>query len=675
MQLAHNPETGEYLQLVGDSWQPAKVAKNDAGEVLLFNGSEWVPPPQTGQQAQQPTTTEPGEVGRGLGLGARGVVEGLAGAGDILAGPARYLMNKTNEALGGAPDYFKPMAQTAPEALDLPTPETDSEKLINAGIRGVSGTIPTLGIGMAMQAGRIAPSVAEALTALPWVQALSGGVGGASSELAAQGGAGPVGQIAAGMAGGATPIGAAVVPNALKTALAKSFVSPQKALAFRDVGYTPPTLGAVSDSGSVQSLEGSLRQLLPSAGVMKRAQESGSATLGNVVEDTAQKMAGGGAVPASLEEMGHIAAGGAKAAKEAFTGAAREFENTVYAPLGQLSAELNNVMGFIDEQAARFSPEVAKAYRQRMLRELGSVAADAEKKIVVGGTPVSAEELASQPYLARMAEEVPGELNVASLRDWRSVVGERMKQQGTATTGDATQGELRQLYGQATKDIEAALPPEDLQSVTDYNRWYSQNKQLQSDVEKTFFGNRDATATAKAVLTADADQLANLLKVVGPESFDKIRAGALREVSRGQEGFSPSYAQKALSGGRGGMQDPAREALFRGEESPVLKIARALAESKNAMNTSNTGGVNAAAQLLGMGAGGILNMPLTAASAAIPYGVSRAVTSPSFLESAMSRALGQVQGPPIGAMAAPMMQGATQQPDTFRELLNKHGIK
>ena len=143
---------------------------------------------------------------------------------------------------------------------------------------------------------------------------------------------------------------------------------------------------------------------------------------------------------------------------------------------------------------------------------------------------------------------------------------------------------------------------------------------------------------------------------MGPEAFDSIRAGALREASRGADGFSPAYTQKALSGGRGGIGEPARDVLFGGEESGVLRLARALAESKNSMNTSNTGGVNAAAQLLGMGAGGIINLPLTAIGSAVPYGVSRAITSPAMLNSVLSRALGQTAGKPIGAMFSPAMQ-------------------
>lgn len=256
-------------------------------------------------------------------------------------------------------------------------------------------------------------------------------------------------------------------------------------------------------------------------------------------------------------------------------------------------------------------------------------------------SPSTEAELQAQPFLRKMVQEEPASLNVASLRDWRGGIGERMKAQGAATTNDATQAELRALYGNASKDIEAALPPEILQSLHDYNQWYSQGKNTMRDVEKAFFGNKDATSTAKSILSADAAQLAQLRNIVGEDVFRQIQAGAIREMSRGAKGFSPAVASTKLSSGKTALQPKVQEALFGGEADQLRGLSDALQGSRTFTNTSNTAGASHVLQALGLGAGGIISLPAAAAAAAMPYGAARAVTSPRLINK-----LGNIQQRP-----------------------------
>lgn len=613
---------------------------------------------------------EGGGPGRSFSLGTRNALEGLGGMAGAVVNP---VANLVNASLGGSGTYFQNPGKAAADYLGLATPKTSGERWSGVAIEGGAGALPTLGAGLIMQAAGKAPAIAEVLTAMPRLQMLSGVTGGGAMGAAQEGGAGPVGQMAAGMVGGLSPMGAGLAGRGLKNVIAQGVINPEKAAAWQAVGVAPPSLGTVSDSGTVQALEGGLRQLLPSSGVMKRAQEAGNVALQNVVEDTAARMARGGAVPQSLEEMGAVAASGAEAGKKAFQQQAREFEGTVYEPLGQLSAELTSIMQYIDDTAARFSPAVGDAYRSRMLKELGAMVEDAQPKMTLQGAPITEAELQAQPFLRGMVEATPSELNVESLRRFRTGINERIDNPLTATTADVNQGELRQLSAAAKRDIEAAIPPDELGQVQEYNRWYAQQKQMRDEVERVFFGNRDSTATAKAILTADADQLNMLRSAVGDDEFNRLRAGALQELSRGQQGVSPAYTAKALGGGRGGLQEPARQALFGGEEAQAQAIAQALAESRNAMNTSNTAGANAVAQLLGMGAGGVLNLPLTAIGASVPYGVSRAVTSPRNIERLINRALNPLQVNP-GMLASPAANVARQTQESFSDMLSRYGI-
>lgn len=573
--------------------------------------------------------------GRSLALGTRNVLEGLGGVVGSVTSP---IANVVDRAMGGTGNRFQNPGKAAADAIGLPHPLDSRERIAGSAIEAGAGALPFIGAGLAAQGAKAVPSTAEALGELGANASSGAAMGGAREN-----GAGTSGQLAAGLAGGLVPSGAAAAVRGTRNALG-GLVNQDKLAAFRNAGYQPPSLGAVSDSGAVQMLESGLAQGLTSAGVMKRAQENGQSIFNNVVEDAAARLAQGGKIPQDLEAMGNTAAAGAQANKDAFRKAARAAEDTVYGPVNQLPAKIDNLQGYIDSTASQFSPEVAAAYRARMGKELGPVAADAQPRLSLQGAPISAAEVEAQPFLRNMVQEVPGGLNVASLRNWKSGIGERMDNPGVATINDATEAELRQLYGNASKDIEAALPPEALEKLHNYNAWYSQNIRDMEDVQKAFFSGNSkdpAAATARAILTADAGQLEKLRKVVGPEVFAQLQAGALREISRGQYGMSPASAATKLANGKNSMNPQAREMLFGGDMMPVRDVAQSLKESRAFTNTSNTAGASHALRTLqgvALGAGGMVNLPAALAAAGIPYATARSVTSPRVIN-----ALGNIQ--------------------------------
>lgn len=143
--------------------------------------------------------------GRTLGIGARGAITGAADLVDLpsnalgLADRAgTYARNKIRAALGLAPDavnapappqYASRAANAAGNAIGLPTPQTPGEQVEFAAARGAAGAV-ALGGGAGVNALRAG---------------IAGATGGASSDIARQSGAGPVGQFAAGVVGGAVP--------------------------------------------------------------------------------------------------------------------------------------------------------------------------------------------------------------------------------------------------------------------------------------------------------------------------------------------------------------------------------------------------------------------------------------------------------------------------------------
>lgn len=589
--------------------------------------------------------------GRTLRAGTKGVGEAI----DFIATPFRGALNYGNEFLGGAEDYFKPITPSIMKQYDewgIAKPETDLEKVADTGASALAsggGFIKgaqTLGT-LAKAGGKLA-GVTDFLSANPYAQLISSGSGGSASEVAQQAGMGPGGQMVTGLlAGGLAPS----IPNMLRntgTRLGKSIINPEKANAFLRLGEQAPSIGTVSDSGLIQATEGGLTSLFPSAGVMKKAMHRGDDIIQRQVTKASEELAGGGMVPHSLEDMGVIANRGAMESKDAFTSTARNFENNVYKQLEQNTASLDNVLAMVDNNAARLSPSAGEAYRQRIYAELGPLLEDARPSLTLQGKPVPKDILQEAPYLAGKIQQSDPALNVATLRDFRGNVGAKMKAEPTANTAGANQGELKQLYGELAKDIEAALPPEGQQKVSQYNQWYATQKNMRDSVDKTFFGTRDSTATAKAILSADQSQLAELRAVVGDEAFNELRAGALRQISTGgTDAISSTVLSTKLGEGTRSMQPQVRDYLFGEHGKNLGDMARALNESKafiNRSNTANAAFLGGQGALLGVG---LPTAPLSTAGTAVGLNmIARGMTNPRTINSLIRASERQVQGSP-----------------------------
>lgn len=179
------------------------------------------PPPSAGPQAPVQDDTNPFDQFEGaanpfdqftppparttadlLKMGARGVLTGVGGLADIVAGPA----NATVNAVAGTKLSTHPgrdAATAGANALGLPEPVTDQEKFANAVNEGGVQGLATAGLGAAGVAAK-APgalgTVARAVAASPGIDTVASAAAGGGSEVARQNGAGPLGQLAAGLA-------------------------------------------------------------------------------------------------------------------------------------------------------------------------------------------------------------------------------------------------------------------------------------------------------------------------------------------------------------------------------------------------------------------------------------------------------------------------------------------
>ena len=250
---------GNWLALDSNGeWKPATRARNpETGAELILDGAEWKPLPAP----KAPERSVGEAAARGLGLGVRDVVEGVAALPglvyDVAAlpinaaiGAANWLAprgeRKLSDLVTGkepAPAWRLPYVNRAGDnvsgaltAAGLPVAETGVERTLSAVNRGAASTLPTMGAGLALQAPgavrSIAPSLQNAL-----LRPLGPGAGGAAHAVAEQvlpnvagevgaeaaraGGAGPLGQSAAALlAGGGTGISYGLASNVVEGATA-----------------------------------------------------------------------------------------------------------------------------------------------------------------------------------------------------------------------------------------------------------------------------------------------------------------------------------------------------------------------------------------------------------------------------------------------------------------------
>lgn len=575
-------------------------------------------------------------VGNVAGRTLRAAAGGLAGTADVIAGPLRGIGNWAR------PGTFKPLGQGLHEEMDaaeIPGPENARQAFLDnlGGALAPAGASIKIGDWMAKGAAQM-PNVMQRVGAIlaenPKAQAVAA-LGGSTGQQAAQAaGAGPWGQFLAALAGGMAPAGVAAAARGAQGALG-SLVDPAKLAAFRQAGFEPPSLGSVSNSGLVQRLEAGLEQDLFASPVMRRAQQRGQDGLTNAVEKAAERLSGGAEIPRDYESMGALAVNRAEASKEAFAKQAGKFEDSVYRPAEQLPARLENTLGLIDENAARLGGETGAGYRQGMIEDLGPVYRDAQPTYSLQGQPITQAEIAAQPFLAPMAQEVAPVLRVAALRDKAREVGSRMKAAPTADTKGVPQFNLGNLYGALKRDIDAALPESLRGQVGAYNKWVSQQKGLRQSVDDVFFKGKDNVSTAKSISTAEGAQLDRLRQVVGDEGFNQLRAAALDLMARDASGgVSAARLASSLGNGRQAVPQRAQELLFSGEAQNLRAVADALKSSSLFRNTSNTAGANDVLSLIrrfGSGGAGYAlgGVPGIAVSGGMSNLLARGLTSPA----------------------------------------------
>lgn len=161
----------------------------------------------SGSAAQQPATG----LKRSAGLAARTGIEGLLGG---VTGLPNYIANLGSGLLTGNYNRFHNPGVDIANAIGLPTPESNEEKMAHAaGSGAIEMGTPAGMLNSAFKAGKAlsqaAPALSRFLTDAPRMQMASGAGAGAAAELANQNNSTPGIRTAYGIAGGLLPAFAA----------------------------------------------------------------------------------------------------------------------------------------------------------------------------------------------------------------------------------------------------------------------------------------------------------------------------------------------------------------------------------------------------------------------------------------------------------------------------------
>lgn len=165
----------------------------------------------TGSAAQKPATG----LKRSAGLAARTGIEGLLGG---VTGLPNYLANLGSGLLTGNYNRFRNPGVDIANAIGLPNPESNEEKMAHAaGSGAIEMGTPAGMLNSTFKAGKAlsqaAPALSRFLTDAPRMQMASGAGAGTASELANQNDASPGMRALTGMAGGFLPAFAAPAPR------------------------------------------------------------------------------------------------------------------------------------------------------------------------------------------------------------------------------------------------------------------------------------------------------------------------------------------------------------------------------------------------------------------------------------------------------------------------------
>lgn len=261
-----------------DAAGDTEAAHAIADEIRRQQGTQAKPDFSNVQGAASTLPSDFGSIERGVKLGARSTMEGVAAIPDLLSGPLRYGIEK----LTGIPQKsYSDLASGAADRIGLPTPATSGERVMNDVGRALAGTGATFGVGAALPAGS---RLGALLSTQPKLQALSAATGATAAGATRESGRGAGAQFLASLVGGLAPGAAATTGESALLRLLRGGETGRQTVSraiddFASVGATP-SIGQATGNWRTQGLESLFSGAPTSSGVMTRFAEDQAERIG-----------------------------------------------------------------------------------------------------------------------------------------------------------------------------------------------------------------------------------------------------------------------------------------------------------------------------------------------------------------------------------------------------------
>lgn len=462
-------------------------------------------------------------LGDELGIGARAILNGIgqlpdaaAKVGDLLD-PSTYITGIHSKT-----DFGSRAANGLSDLAGFATPQTDGENLASAAISAATGGLLTAPLG-----GEGAfPALASTL---------SGAGAGGASELARQNGAGPIGQLAAGIAGGfAGPVamaGAGRVAGAFAPEAERALSPTMQAFHDQNVPALPADVGgwgtrALSAGTSKLTLGGIPMERAAKASIAgtQAAADRVASSIGNVADQTGAGLAARRGANTFLTNSNDTA-GRLYDAIPIAANTSAKLDNTRQA-LAQITRGL--------ESNPELSAIMADPKMQRIARALmGETVEEPTGLLAADGTPIT------------RTVQKGGALSWQDLKDFRSEIGE--KAGAPALQSDTSQQKLKALYGALSQDMQATAQAEGPQAAAAFNRantyWRARQQRI-DDVITPILGKDGANTPDEAFKAiqswagskADFVRTAQALRSLPEEEANTVRATIFNRLGRAAPG-------------------------------------------------------------------------------------------------------------------------------------------
>lgn len=637
------------------------------------------------------------DVGRSVVLGTRGPLRGAASIPDIVAAPAAYYINGGLDRAGVDPSNhqitFGEGFDKVWDKLGLPVPETPGERIVDRAGQALGGAFGGNGVAGLVRnsASPVARAVAESTLANPLVQGVGAITSGASAGTAHELGAGPAGEIAAGLAGGFLP----VVPQIAQESWRQLFrggeggrQAVEDAISNFGAAGTSPTVGQATGSRARMAVESMLSKAPGAAGVManKAAQQAdeiqqGVGSLASRLSPASEPAQAGLAIERGITGQGGFVDRFKKNATSLYDQLDQYLPQTARVPVENTRAALAELTAPIPG-----APATSQFFRNGKIADIaGAVDADTVGPMAPLNRPDVVSEVQRRQFAAADQNaaiertnsirealglkpkpgvdpnaEIPqlldaatdGRLPYAAVKKLRTLVGDELANPSLAS--DVKSSAWDKLYQGLTADLQGAAKqagPEAEQAWSRANNYYRAGQKrieaLDRVVDKA--GGPEAVYNAATSGTRDgAFQVGQVMKSLQPDQQKVLSATVLRRLGQATAGQAEEQGDFSLSTfltNWNKLSPQARSVMFdrygpdfRSDLDSIAKVAGSFrAAQKVGANPSGSGAALAQQGALGTFIGSALlgNYTLAGGTAATVVGsnlLARSMTSPTFVK-------------------------------------------